>query len=142
MKRLAPLYLAFLILAGGRLYADEQLIVRAGTYSDEAMAVSLVLEELGANQVRFSLTYRPKPQTAQLSRAIATQETHGVASPLKTGTGRWAFCFEAPNLVWFYDGMQRVTLWTVTAERGLSRVDSTVEHANVGPSVLREWIRK
>lgn len=126
----------------GRLNAEDRLIVRAGAYAEETMAVSLVIEDAGPNQIRFTIAYRPTPQTERVSHSVSTQETHGVGLPLAAKSGRWAFCMEKPNMVWFYDGMQRLTLWTVNSERGLARVDATVDKSSSGPLVLRTWIRQ
>lgn len=141
MKTILSLLALFAMLLG-RLNAEDRLIDRAGTYSDETMAVSLVIEDAGPNQIRFTLSYRPTSQTDRVSHAISTQETHGVVQPIAVKSGRWAFCMEKPNMVWFYDGMQRLTLWTINRERGLSRIDTTVDKSSSGPSVLRTRIRQ
>jgi len=129
------------MLVGG-VHAEDRLIVDPGAYADKAVAVSLEIREAGPDQLQFTVSCNPKLPTDRISRAITQRETHGVAAPLKVKIGRWAFCFEAPNMLWFYDGMQRISLWTVTSERGLSRIDGTIETTANPPLVLPEWIRK
>ncbi len=142
MKQTPSLLLCALLWAGGHAFADDRLIVQQGTYSDPTVPIALVVEEVGADQIRFTISYEPEPKPAGGSRAITRAETHGVAGPLKVGKARWAFCFEAPNLVWFYDGKGRISLWTVNEERGLSRVDSVFAETAGGPRILLDWIRK
>ncbi len=142
MKQIFSLLLCAVFLVTARAFAEDRLIVQQGTYSDAKVPIALVVEELGADQIRFTISYESELKAAGRSRPITRAETHGAAGPLKVETARWAFCIEAPNLVWFYDGKDGLSLWTVTEERGLSRVDSTVAGSAGGPQILRDWIRK
>ncbi len=132
--------LGTLALGAAKLAADDHLIIQPGKYADEAMAVSVAITTAGPDQIRYQVDYLGKIPDDGTARAIGRAEASAVPVPIKRNG--WAFCFEAPNMLWFYDGMERVSLWTINRDRGLVRMDSKVSTGGVGPLQLRNWIRK
>lgn len=142
MKRFPLLAFSTLLLIGGPLYGVDQLIVHPGKYADDKIGVQLLIDTPDAAHLRFKISYQPDPKTDHEGRSVLNRVTLGEPEPLEVRPDRWAFYIEAPNMIWFYDGIQRLTLWTVTSERGLSWVDSTIIHMTNGPKELYAWIRK
>ena len=142
MKRITLLAFSTLLLLGGPLYGVDQLIVHPGKYADDKVGVTLLIDTPDAAHIRFKISYQPDSKTDHEGRSVLQRVTLGEPEPLAVRPDRWAFYIEAPNLIWFYDGIERLTLWTVTSERGLSWVDSTIVHMSNGPEELYAWIRK
>lgn len=128
------------VLFAVRLSAENRLIAQPGSYTDESMSLAVTVTTVSPDQIRFRVSYLGKTPSDGTSHSIGREES--TVAPVAIKRDRWAFCFEAPNMLWFYDGTESIKLWTVTPDRGLLRLDSKSGNLAAGPLELRNWIKK